>query len=91
MPRVIFTQNLQRHLSSPATEVAGESVREVLEAVFAHHPRMRGYVLDDQGGLRKHMMVFVDGEQARDLSGLTDRVPAGGEVYVMQALSGGQG
>lgn len=90
MAHVIFTQNLQRHLSSPTTEVAGHSVREVLEAVFAHHPRLRGYVLDDQGELRKHMMVFVDGDQVRDLAGLTDRVAADAEVYVMQALSGGQ-
>ena len=68
-----------------------EEVREVLEAVFALHPRLRGYVLDDQGQLRKHMMVFVAGEQVRDLAGLTDRVAADAEVYVMQALSGGQG
>jgi hypothetical protein len=69
--------------------VAGASVREVLEAVFADNPRARSYVLDDQGRLRKHMVVFVDGERLRDRVGLGDAVAHEGEVYVMQALSGG--
>lgn len=67
----------------------GRSVREALEAVFAENPRARGYVLDDQGALRPHMVVFVNGKQIRDRRGLTDPVPDGGDLYVMQALSGG--
>jgi hypothetical protein len=35
------------------------------------------------------MMVFVNGEQIHDRTGLSDPVPADGEVYVIQALSGG--
>jgi hypothetical protein len=52
-------------------------------------PRLRGYVLDDQGALRHHMMVFVDGEPIRDRARLSDLVRPTSEVYVMQALSGG--
>jgi molybdopterin converting factor small subunit len=69
--------------------VGGSSVRAVLEAVFAANPRARGYVLDDRGALRKHMSVYVNGEQIRDRDGLSDSVPEGAEVYVFQALSGG--
>src|SRR5690349_11244420 len=89
MVRVSFTQNIQRHVACPPCEVAGSSVREVLEAVFAANERARGYVLDDRGALRKHMNVFIDGAQVRDRDGLSDPVPDGGEVYVFQALSGG--
>jgi molybdopterin converting factor small subunit len=89
MPRVAFTQNLQRHVACPPMDVAGATVREVLDAVFSRNPRARGYVLDDQGELRVHMVVFVNGEQVRDRRGLSDAVPENGEVYVMQALSGG--
>ena len=89
MPRVAFTQNLQRHVACPPVDVGGATVREVLDAAFADNPRARGYVLDDQGELRVHMTVFVDGEQVRDRKGLSDPVPPDGEVYVMQALSGG--
>lgn len=89
MPRVSFTQNLQRHLDVPTLEVDGATVRAALEAVFGEHPRARSYVLDDQGRLRKHVIVFVDGEQVQDRDGLGDAVERDSEVFVMQALSGG--
>jgi hypothetical protein len=69
--------------------VAGQTVREVLDAVFADNARARGYVLDDRGALRPHMTVFINGAPIRDSEGLSDLVPEGGEVYVFQALSGG--
>ena len=89
MPRVVFTANLQRHVACPPTEAAGGTVREVLDAAFARYPAARGYVLDEHGAVRRHVVVFVDGEQINDRERLTDPVPARGEVYVMQALSGG--
>ena len=89
MPRVVFTPNLQRHVRCPPCEVAGATVGEVLAAVFSQHPGARGYVLDEHGAVRKHMVVFVDGAQIRDRASLSDPVGPGGEVYVMQALSGG--
>ncbi len=89
MPRVVFTENIQRHVSCPPTEVAGGTVREVLDAVFATNERARGYVLDEHGAVRKHMIVFVDGATIRDRLSLGDPVSPGAEVYVMQALSGG--
>jgi hypothetical protein len=45
-------------------------------------------ILDDQGGLRRHM-VFVGGEPVRDRTRLTDAVAPDAEIAVMQALSGG--
>ncbi len=89
MPRVTFTPNLQRHVECPAQDVPGATVREVLERLFAEHPRARAYVLDDQGAVRKHVVIFVDGEQMSDRQTLTDAVASGSELYVMQALSGG--
>lgn len=90
MPTVIFTRNLERHLDCPPAEVAGATVREALEARFAGQDRLRGYVLDDQGALRRHMVIFVDGEPLRDRAGLTDPVAPAAEIRVMQALSGGR-
>ena len=89
MARVTFTPNLQRHVACPPMEVAGGTVREVLEAAFAGNAAARRYVLDDQAALRRHMAIFINGVQIRDRLRLTDPVPADGEVYVMQALSGG--
>jgi len=41
MAKVIFTPNIQRHVVCPDTEVAGRTVREVLENVFAQNPQAR--------------------------------------------------
>jgi len=89
MARIVFTPNLQRHVECPPADAPGQTLRTVLDAVFAANPRARGYVLDEQGALRKHMIVFINCEQVRDRIDLSDPVPADGEVYVMQALSGG--
>ena len=47
------------------------------------------YILDDQGHLRTHVAVFIDGHRAQDRRGLTDALTAQSKVYVLQALSGG--
>jgi hypothetical protein len=89
MPTVSFTPNLQRHIELLPQHVPGGSVREALEAAFAAAPRARGYVLEDDGSLRQHMVVFVDGAPLHDRRGLSDPVTEASSIYVMQALSGG--
>ena len=89
MPQVVFTENLKRHVDCAPAEVRGATVAEVLTQVFETNPRLGRYVLDDQGRLRKHMLVFVDGSPAKDRIGLSDPVNESSEVFVMQALSGG--
>lgn len=89
MARVEFTRNLQRHVPCPPATVDAVTVGEALDKVFADNPPLRGYVVDEHGALRKHMVVFVDGQQITDRQGLTDPVGADGEIHVMQALSGG--
>jgi len=89
MPRVTFTANLQRHVECPPADASGATVHEVLESVFATNPRVRGYVLDEQGAVRHHVVIFVDGTSVRDRRALSDPVSSSSEIYVMQALSGG--
>jgi molybdopterin synthase sulfur carrier subunit len=89
MAKIVFTPNIQRHVALPEAEASGRTVRDVLEAVFTDNPQARGYVLDDQSGLRKHMTIFVDGRMIRDRARLTDAVSESSTVYVFQALSGG--
>ncbi len=84
-----FTPNLARHLDCPDSEVDGDTLRQVLEAYFERNPRARGYVLDDQGAVRRHVAIFVNRQLIADRSALSDSVADGDEVFVMQALSGG--
>ena len=64
-------------------------LRDVLADVFATRERLRGYILDDQGSLRFHLAVFIDGQQIMDPKGLSDDVPDAADIHVIQALSGG--
>ena len=89
MPKVVFTRQLERFLAAPTVEVEGATLGAALGAVFAANPALKGYVLDDQGALRRHVAVFVDGRPVRDREGLTDPVGADEEIHVFQALSGG--
>ena len=89
MVRVSFTDNLRRHVDVDTVDVEGDTVSRVLSSVFAAHPRLRGYVLDDQGVLRKHVNVFVGSVRIGDRITLSDPVSDGDDVFVMQALSGG--
>lgn len=89
MPTVEFTTNLASQTTAPKCEVAGGTVRDCLDAIFARHPALRGYVLDDQGALRQHVVIFLDGAVLRDRRTQSDTVSERSEVIVMQALSGG--
>ena len=89
MALVTFTENLQRHFAARPAEVPGATVRQALESVFEAHPQARSYVLDDQGRLRKHVVIFVDGRLIGDRQRQSDEIAADSELLIMQALSGG--
>ncbi len=89
MATVRFTKNIQRHVECPTREIPGTTIHEVLDRYFSENERARGYVLDEQGRIRQHMVVFIDGEQVRDRDGLSDAVGPQSMVDVIQALSGG--
>jgi hypothetical protein len=69
--------------------VAGDTVRKVLDEVFVQYPVLRGYLVDERGALRHHVVAFVNDEPVRDKQSLSESVPPDGEVYIFQALSGG--
>ena len=89
MATVHFTAALKRFLPVPTAEVTGETIGAALDQVFRASPRLRGYVLDDQGSLRVHVKIFVNGLPVRDPSRLSDRIGPADEIHVIQALSGG--
>lgn len=89
MPDVDFTPNLRRHLALERCEVPGHTVAAVLAAAGTRFPRLLGYLLDDQGALRQHVNIFVDGALVHDRQALADPVSTHSRIYVVQALSGG--
>jgi sulfur carrier protein ThiS len=92
MPVVQMTQHLYRffpQLEKRTVAVPAGSVAEVLRAVNEMAPGFTDYVLDEQGALRRHVMLSVNDTVVIDRKTLSDRVPDDGTVYIFQALSGG--
>jgi molybdopterin synthase sulfur carrier subunit len=66
-------------------ELDGATVAEVLSALEHEHPALAGWIRDERGDIRRHINVYVNGEQAR----LNSAVVAGDTIDVLPAISGG--
>ena len=89
MPTISFTRALGRFLTVPFAKVEADTVADAFNTVFASRSTLRDYVLDDQGVLRRHIIVYVNGRPVNDRVGLSDPVGPQDEIYVFQALTGG--
>lgn len=89
MPRIVFTAHLLRHVACPETVVNAGTVGAALREAFVQQPQVRDYVLDEQGRLRKHVVIFIDGHKLHDRLGLSDPVQSDSRIHVLQALTGG--
>lgn len=89
MPSIEFTPNLSRHVDCPPAEIAAATLDELLTQYFSRWPDVRGYVLDDQGAVRHHVKIMVDGRNIRDRDHQSDQLRPSSRIHVFQALSGG--
>lgn len=97
MANIVLAPALARWLQEAASTQGVETTAvtragrldAALDELFAQHPRLRGYVLDERGAVRHHVAIFVDGVAIRDKQRLHQPLAPQSEVYVMQALSGG--
>lgn len=89
MAHLSFTVNLTRQTACPEADIPATSIAQLFNQYFAQWPEVRSYVLDDQGEVRKHVRVIVDGLNIRDRQKLSDKLEPNSEVFVFQALSGG--
>ncbi len=69
--------------ASPAT------LREALEALWGLYPGIRDRVVTEQGEIREHINVFVGNKNIRYTGGLATALPAGPDISIIPAVSGG--
>jgi sulfur-carrier protein len=84
------TVRIPRVLSQAVTtglrhEAEGETLGAVLESLFAREPGLENHLLDEEGEIRHHVLIFVDAARAD----LDTPVGPSSEVQVVQAVSGG--
>jgi molybdopterin converting factor small subunit len=75
--------------ASRLTVGAAGSLRAVLDEVCDRWPRLGRRIRDEQGQLRVHVNVFVDGEDCRHTGGLDTIVRIDTEVQVVPSVAGG--
>jgi sulfur carrier protein ThiS len=89
MVRIEFASSIQRYAPIQPIECDASTIAESLSVAFDQQPSLRGYLLDDQGAVRKHVTIFVNDQTIRDRTHQTDPLKSDDTIYVMQALSGG--
>ena len=88
MAQVHFTSHLRNVAPNEAVQAGGDTVGAVLADVFARHPAVKSYILDDQDRLRPHIAVYVDSVHVRR-NILDHPLKTDSEIYILQALAGG--
>ncbi|KPF68242.1 thiamine biosynthesis protein ThiS [beta proteobacterium AAP99] len=89
MVTVEFAPSLRRHVDCPLQHVSPQALGEALHAALQAAPTLAPYVFDEQGAVRKHVAVFINGSLLRKRDELGQILDAGDRVLVIQALSGG--
>ncbi|MFT4974559.1 MAG: molybdopterin converting factor small subunit [Myxococcota bacterium] len=81
---------LRRFLAGARTmKVEADTVGGVFASMIEAHPALHGRILDEAGGLRSHLNIYVGDEDIRQQSGLQTPVRDGDQITIVAALAGG--
>ena len=84
--KVLIPSSLRSYTERGETEASGATLAVVLVDLERQYPGIRFRIIDEQDRVRRHIRIFVNGEQASDL---TQPLKPTDEVIIVQALSGG--
>ena len=84
--KVLIPGALRSYTEQSEVEASGATLAAILADLDRQYPAIRFRMIDEQDRIRRHIRIFVNGEQVRDLS---RSLRASDEVIIVQALSGG--
>ena len=84
--KVLIPGALRSYTEKGETEAGGATLAAVLADLERQYPGIRFRMIDEQDRIRRHIRIFVNGGQVRELS---QPLNATDEVVIVQALSGG--
>ncbi len=88
--RVSVPSALNAYIGGAASiDVAGTSVRSVLDGIRSAYPRLYPNICDETGAVRRHLNLFLNNRLIRDRENLNMPVSDGDELIVLAAVSGG--
>ena len=86
MPRIILTGSIRQHAGGIGmVEVGGGTAAAVVKSLEASYPALRGWVVDEQGTLRRHVKLFLGGACVS----LDAPLRPDDELHIVAAISGG--
>ncbi len=84
--KVLIPSALRSYTDSNTAEARGATLAAVLADLETQYPGIRFRMIDEQERVRRHIRIFIGGEQVHDLA---HPLQANDEVVIVQALSGG--
>lgn len=84
--KVLIPSALRSYTQRGEAEASGTTLAELLVDLERQYPGIRFRMIDEQDRVRRHIRIFVNGHQARDLA---QPLSPSDEVIIVQALSGG--
>jgi molybdopterin converting factor small subunit len=84
--KVIIPGALRSYTEKSDVEVSGATLGAILAELDQRYAGIRFRIIDEQDQIRRHIRIFVNGDQMRDLA---QPLTANDEVVIVQALSGG--
>jgi sulfur-carrier protein len=89
--RLVLPAALRRYAGEQAeVEMCGGTLGEALDDLAQRHPQLERRLRDEQGRLRPHVLMFVDGVSVRGGAPMATSIGDGAEVFVAPAVSGGR-
>lgn len=80
---------LRESVGAASLRIRGRTIREALEDAYVKMPALRHHLCDESGGLRAHVLCFLNGTSTRELASLDVALRDGDEIAIVQAVSGG--
>ncbi|VUD56367.1 hypothetical protein TDB9533_02022 [Thalassocella blandensis] len=89
MPQIVCTNRLEGIGPCSPEAFEGDDLGSVLASASNKYPRLSSYLIDDQGNIRKHVAIFINGQMQDRHTVLQKHLNQEDEIHLLQALSGG--
>lgn len=90
MVRIVIPSLMrERTGGAEVVEVEAATLKEAIARLDERHPGIKALLLNEEGRPHSHVAFFIDGIEAEESGGLMAPTPAGAEIVIVPALSGG--
>ena len=88
---IIHISNIISYYTDKQTQfqVSGSTAYEAVQSAVEKYPQLRFHVMDSDGNLRRHIYLFVNDVNVKELGGAETKVGEKDVVRILMAAAGG--